>query len=251
MNLPQPSAYSSVPVEGVSSRARQVQVALGVTAALHVWNIAARAWSIAAVGSFHRGDGATQDTLRQADLLVNVGVVGSVVMLIVTAVLFSMWVHGLVATTRALGSERLRWQPGEAVWSFFIPLLNLWRPYQVLRDVHDVLEPDAVPAPVPRMVVGEHDGYRGVTAIDAPPPPTLPPSLIGLWWGTFMLSKVIGRFATKSPTATSEQLVSTYQYVMVSSLVSMAAAVLAAVVVRGLTARLVERQRRLAAMPTG
>ena len=79
---------------------------------------------------------------------------------IVTVVLFLQWLHRLVTIARQLGSPSLAFSPGAAVWSFFIPILNLFRPYQVLRDAQATLSPDTVPEPPLRPDTEGVVGYR-------------------------------------------------------------------------------------------
>ena len=58
---------------------------------------------------------------------------------VATGTLFLMWLHRVVKVTRALGGDTLRWSPKDAVLGFIIPFINIARPFQVMRDVHDHL----------------------------------------------------------------------------------------------------------------
>lgn len=235
-----------VSVNGVSSRARLAQGALAVTLALDVLGIAALGWCASLLQSLQRGDETARPGLETARSLETLGALGSALMLLATGVLFLRWVHGLVAATRALGNERLRWRPADAVWAFIIPIISLVRPYQVLRDVHDALEPDAVAPPAPRVTAGERDGYRGVTVVEPAAPPRLPPAFIGLWWAAFVASRFAGQGGSIAPDANAAQVASGFRSVTIVHALSIVAAMCAIVVVRGVTARLVERHRRLA-----
>jgi len=52
-----------------------------------------------------------------------------------TAVMFGLWIVRANKNVRALGAEGLRITPGWAVGYFFIPIVNLWRPYQAMNDL--------------------------------------------------------------------------------------------------------------------
>ena len=113
------------------------------------------------------------------------------------------------------------------MWSFFIPIVSFYRPYQVLRDVHDQLEPDGVPEPAPRPRLDGSGGYRSVAMEKAPPPRTLPHAFIGAWWALFIAERIVSSFG------------------LVSEVLAIGAALLAVLVVRSVEARLEERHRRL------
>lgn len=50
-------------------------------------------------------------------------------------VLFCVWFHRAYGNLLALGEPRLRFAPGWAPGSFFVPILNLFRPYQIAREI--------------------------------------------------------------------------------------------------------------------
>lgn len=52
-----------------------------------------------------------------------------------TVVVFGSWIVRAHKNVRALGADGLRETPGWAVGSFFFPILNLWVPYQAMRDL--------------------------------------------------------------------------------------------------------------------
>lgn len=51
-----------------------------------------------------------------------------------TGVCFLAWLHRAYGNLRSLGARQLDSSPGWAVVSFFIPILNLFRPYQIVRE---------------------------------------------------------------------------------------------------------------------
>lgn len=54
--------------------------------------------------------------------------------IIIQLILFSMWVYRINKNSHALASK-LRYTPGWSVAWFFIPIANLWKPYQVLKEL--------------------------------------------------------------------------------------------------------------------
>jgi hypothetical protein len=54
---------------------------------------------------------------------------------VLRVVLFLLWLHGAVRVALALGTRRPRVTPRDAVLCWFIPLVNLIRPYGVIRSL--------------------------------------------------------------------------------------------------------------------
>jgi hypothetical protein len=198
------------------SRARVAMGALAATALLHV--LLAGAATANSAGAL--------EALSGAELA----------LLIVTAVVFLRWLARAVSTASMMSTIRLKWTSSAAVWSFFMPIVGLWRPYQVLRDLHDLLAPDALPEPAPKPVLDGTGGYRHVAMKSAPPRLPVPHTSIGLWWGLFCAA----RFLNYGDTRLGEA-----QLRVLGDVLSIASAMLGLFVVRAIDARVHERFRRV------
>ena len=62
--------------------------------------------------------------------------IAQVVLIIITAVFFLTWVYRISWNGHYFSNSTQRHSPGWAVAYFFIPIVNLWRPYQALWDAH-------------------------------------------------------------------------------------------------------------------
>ncbi len=62
----------------------------------------------------------------------------------VVAALFITWLHRCRINARAFGCRRFRYSRGWAVIGFLIPLVNLFRPYQIVSEVWRASDPRAV-----------------------------------------------------------------------------------------------------------
>jgi len=71
----------------------------------------------------------------RADLLETI--FGSCLLLvfIATVVVFCVWTYRVNANLHALGASNLRFTPGWAVGWYFVPVANLWKPYQVMSEI--------------------------------------------------------------------------------------------------------------------
>jgi hypothetical protein len=85
---------------------------------------------------------------------------------LVHVVLFCFWLYRANANARALGAEGMRFSPGWAVGWLFVPIMNFFRPYQVVREIWKASDPHAS---------SQWDQL-----------PT--PALIKTWWATSLLS---------------------------------------------------------------
>lgn len=105
------------------------------------------------------------------------------------ATAYLAWLYRAAYNARELALPGLRYEPSEAVVSWFLPFVSLLRPYQVLRNLDAVLEPSSLPAepsaePAPA-------GYRTPALRTAATPVSQGEFLA--WWGLYLLNEVTGR----------------------------------------------------------
>jgi len=62
-------------------------------------------------------------------------VTASAILYLATAIPFIIWLRKAYCNLRHLGATDLKYSPNWALWSWFIPIINLFRPYQVVREV--------------------------------------------------------------------------------------------------------------------
>ena len=65
-----------------------------------------------------------------------------ILLFLTLVILFCVWVHRGNANARALGAQSMRFSPGWAVGWFLVPFMNLFRPYQVVREVWKASAPE-------------------------------------------------------------------------------------------------------------
>lgn len=249
-NQDHPAAVYEADVKTVQLRGLGAMIALGLTLGLRLVSACA---SLLQNDLLHQVGGPTppsQEVLEGSDTLVSWLAIGTLVLLVGTAVLFLRWLHLSVRLTRGLGGETLPWKPKEAVWAFFIPFINCIRPYTIIRDVHDHLAPELVPEPPVQAIADGTTGYREVKLKVPPPPMKLPHAGIGVWWGAWWVSNIFGNIAmrTKSPDSIPA-LVLSNNLSVASDVADVVSALLAILMVRALTMRLAERYRRVRHTP--
>jgi hypothetical protein len=226
----------------MEGRARAVVIALLVTAAVRAFQLVVAVWQIGLIDRARGGD-FVQHGLETSDQLAVVGTIGMFGTLAITCVLFLRWLSRAVDVANTMSPRRLRWSRREAVAAFFIPVISFVRPYLVLRDLHDQLDPGAIPEPASRPRFDGASGYRDVPLEIAPPPRALPHASIGAWWALFMAQQLLG-WHTDHPRSAAEFQV-TLAKDMASDVLAIGGALLAVLLVRAVHGRLLDRYRKL------
>lgn len=202
-------------------------------------------WQIELLGSLAGGQ-ISMETLTLSDSVFQMVSFAQLGLLLVTGVLFLRWLAKTVTAARTMvGEPHLPWTASQAVWGFFIPFANLVRPYRVMRDLRDRLDPEGVPEPAPRPKLDGAAGYRRVEMKRAPPPAPLPHASIGAWWGLYLFGSVLDRAVAGTTGTSASALISNRRVIMLASAVEIGAAVLAVLMVRAIDGRLAERYRRV------
>ncbi|MEP7341060.1 MAG: DUF4328 domain-containing protein [Acidobacteriota bacterium] len=155
---------------------------------------------------------------------------------VATAVFFLIWIHRAYRNLPSLGVRRRQYSTGWAVGGFFVPFLNLVRPYEIVKEIWKGSNPDSA---VPDDPSAQVPFTTGQYASKSP--------LIGVWWGLWILSNMVSnaifRFSSKANTA--EELLTWSWVSLGSNLLWVAAGVLAILVVKGIDAMQEEKHRRL------
>ena len=147
---------------------------------------------------------------------------------IFTGVVFFIWIYRVYGNLPALGARYLRFTPGWAVGWFFIPFMNLFRPYQVVQEIWKASNPFYA------------DDHSWKTTRSSP--------LIRWWWILFLISTISGSFVAKVSGFEIEPKVfhQLARIKLISDGLDIVAAILAILVVRAINARQKEKSKRFA-----
>jgi hypothetical protein len=107
-------------------------------------------------------------------------------LLIAAAVVFLMWVHRANTNLGLLSGSAMAFTPGWSVVWFFIPLANLFKPYQVVKEIWLVSHRGREVLLLGETVAGGGAG------------------LVGWWWCCFLVSAVAGRVASSLSTGVDD-----------------------------------------------
>lgn len=124
----QPDPRTRKPLAGL---ALATHVLLVVSAVLALVTVGSEILGIVASTRYLAGSDSAFETIEAYDAITLVVAILSAVALIATAVVWLIWQYRVA--TRVVG--RVRRSPGWHVWSWIIPVVSLWFPYQNISDL--------------------------------------------------------------------------------------------------------------------
>jgi hypothetical protein len=213
---PQASLDEYRPLAGRASLARAALVLITLVSVVAVVFDVAERSLLARVGS---GEPVTADELAASDdrqLAIALTQAG---LGILAAIFFIAWLSRAYKNLPALGVQLLRYGPGWAIGAWFVPILNLFRPKQIVNDVWRGSDPK----------LADRVGW-----IDGPVP-----FLFAVWWAAWLVFGFVGTVADRillGAETIDDYELSSAVYIATDSLIVLAG-ILAVLVVDMTTAR--------------
>jgi hypothetical protein len=132
---------------------------------------------------------------------------GSAGAMLIGIIVYLMWIHRAHKNLQPLGNRMLEFTPGWAAGWYFVPFLNLVRPFQVMREIAGGSDPDTMP----------RSGTEWQAASLSP--------VIGAWWAAYVISGIFGRIVGGQVGRANgpDEFASAMQFSMVSDLVDLVA----------------------------
>ncbi len=153
------------PLRRTSGLAITVVALLAAQIALIAAEMVARFAQADQLRAFQAGGLVTQDRLDRADAWVT-GTSGlGGLAFIATVVVWCIWQHHTQANAAVLSGGGLRFTPGWAVGWWFIPIANLWKPFQAVRELWKA---------------SHGGGWQTIATW----------SLLGWWWATWLIGSL-------------------------------------------------------------
>lgn len=118
----------------------------------------------------YQQDVVTPEELDSTDIRQGLVALAQTIVFIFAVVMFIRWFKRAYANLQALGLPELRFRVGWAIWGWFVPFLNLWRPKQIANDIWRASDPEK-----PR---DQDPLWRGADV----------PALFQWWWAFYLIS---------------------------------------------------------------
>lgn len=96
------------------------------------------------------------------------------------AIAFLTWIHRAHRNLPSLGAQDLEFSPRGAVGWYFFPFLNLFKPYQVMREISNASDS--------RYLAVSGSAWRGQNATTS----------VRLWWASFLVANVLSSAAGRA-----------------------------------------------------
>src|SRR5258706_3196968 len=90
---------------------------------------------------------------------------------ILTGIVFLMWIHRANFNARALGAQGMHFTPAWSVGWYFIPFMNLWKPYQAMKEIWQARQ-----------------NPQSWSTEDIAP-------IISNWWGLWLITNFLGQLS--------------------------------------------------------
>ncbi len=193
---------------------------LATQAALTAIELLALANRYSVLHRYELGGAVAPSTIHAADTAVKVttNVIGAI--LLVTIVIWCIWQHRAQSNAGQLAAGGLHFSPGWAVGWWFVPVADLWKPFQTVRELWK----------------GSHGpAWQGIRTW----------RVIGWWWALWLVSWIqiwtgsgsfsVGLGTESRAPVTSAQLISHDRWQLIAQGVRIVAALLAIAIVRSVT----------------
>ncbi len=200
-----------IPFESGHTRAVWTMRLIGFILVLSVISVAANFYEIDLLSHANSGsDWAAKADINDACQMA-LGLI-ELVTYLASAILFIMWFHRVHRNLPALGAMHLKYSPGWTMGSWFVPIMNLFRPYQVMVEVwHGSLpEQNSNKTFVDHIDRGSH-------------------ALVGWWWAAYIIMGIFDQISTRITMAadTVQSLIVADWAIIIASTITIPAALLA------------------------
>jgi hypothetical protein len=175
---------------------------------------------------------ATSGAVETAADRVSVFAVPDFALYVATAVLFVVWTYRAYRNLPALGAPDMRFGKGWAIGGWFVPILALWRPKQIVNDIWRTGD-EGLPA-------NALQREWGVVAV---------PAMLTFWWAAWLVTIFGDRIATRYGSDALAHERTRITALLISSIAKLVAALAAAWMVSHASRRQQARAERLARMP--
>ena len=168
MVRPAPAAPAVPPrFEPLAGRAAAATAVFGLLLVLDVIAVGSSLLEVQLLDRLAAGENVPDAQLESNDTRQGVIGIAQFGLFVACAVTFIRWLHRAYKNVDAISPPHRRYDTGWAIGSWFVPILNLFRPVQIVTDVWK----------------------------SGQPPYARVPFWLGLWWAGWLVSNVLGRIA--------------------------------------------------------
>jgi heme/copper-type cytochrome/quinol oxidase subunit 2 len=169
------------------------------------------------------GASITPETAEWNDLRQRIIAVITIFLILGTIITFIMWFYRAYKNLHALGIQTLNHSAGWAIGAWFVPFLNLGRPYMIMREIWEETQEQGLEKNEKFMVS--------------------PSTIVGWWWGFWLANNIVSNISNRLSTRADSisQLITYTQFEIFSDVVNTVAMILTLIMIM----RMEEYEKRL------
>ncbi|MCP5028462.1 MAG: DUF4328 domain-containing protein [Actinomycetia bacterium] len=208
-----PTTHARLPVRSFAGWAKASQILVGATAAVGLGELVLASQYLSALSGWEDGTRNFDDLIDAEESFLASGPL-HLVLLLAASVVTVTWLYRMAKNTESLRLAPLEHTPKWAVWGWVVPILSLFRPYQMIGQTW-------------RASASPTQTYEQLTRL-AP-----------WWWGTFLLTLALDQISASATSVewTPDNARLMLQTARMASVADAVSAVLFILIVRALTQR--------------
>ena len=117
-----------------TARAKQIISIFWIMLGLSIVNIASLVWQYSLLSDVDEGN-IDMSLVETSDMLRSIITISNLLLIILSIVFFIMWFRRAYYNLHQLPWNNARYTEGWAAGSWFVPIINLWWPYQIMMDI--------------------------------------------------------------------------------------------------------------------
>lgn len=195
---------------------------LAVWVVLTTISLVSSVWQLQLLNRMEAEEEVTQEEISANDLRESAIGLAQLPLYFATVVVYLMWLFRVRKNLEPLGAHGAQYAPGWSIGAWFVPILNLFRPYQIVQEI--------CKGSGPRQNASSGDmGWQFEPNSSA----------VGWWWFAWIVSLILNRISTRLSMRADEvdELIGATQVNIAAAAGSIVAALLCIAVVRLITAR--------------
>lgn len=159
------------PLKNNAQRARGVNIIFIIMLGFTLLTIASDFMQLSLLNSFKSGANDVE-AANANDMRVSIIAIGNLIVIICSIVFFILWFRRAYNNLHLTQQVNLLYTEGWAAGAWFVPFLNLARPYQIMNEIWNKTQ----------------EATKNLLSFKGS-------SLVGWWWAIYLISAIITRFA--------------------------------------------------------
>lgn len=218
MEILDDQSLQSLRIEPNGKRAKIAINLFYVIIAIGVLSVIAQFLELELLGRMDNGENYTEEEAQYSDLWMGgIGVV-QIIVGVALIVVFLQWFRRAYANLHRLGRKDLEHKDNMAVWFFFIPIMNLFKPLSIMQEIWKSTQ---------------------IATLELNPDYSKKESnpLIGVWWAFFIISGFAGQIVLKMTrkAETISELIAAGEISLIAEAIDIVSAVVTLLLIRSVS----------------